>query len=81
LNNVRRETSRISRNKKREVSEKISINLREIVRTNIRTLHRGINEFKKGYQPRTNKVKDENVGLLAYSQSISIRRKNYLCQQ
>jgi hypothetical protein len=26
---------------------------------NIRDLYRGINEFKKGYQPRTNLVKDE----------------------
>jgi hypothetical protein len=27
---------------------------------NIRNLYRGINEFKKGYQPRSNMVKDEN---------------------
>jgi hypothetical protein len=26
---------------------------------NIRNLYRGINEFKKGYQPRTNLDKDE----------------------
>jgi hypothetical protein len=26
---------------------------------NIRDLYRGINEFKKGYQPRTNLAKDE----------------------
>jgi len=26
---------------------------------NIRELYRGINHFKKGYQPRTNIVKDE----------------------
>jgi hypothetical protein len=26
---------------------------------NIRDLYRGINEFKKGYQPRTDLVKDE----------------------
>jgi hypothetical protein len=26
---------------------------------NIRDLHRGINDFKKGYQPRRNLVKDE----------------------
>jgi hypothetical protein len=27
---------------------------------NIRDLYRGINEFKKGYQPRINMIKDEN---------------------
>jgi hypothetical protein len=32
---------------------------------NIRDLCRGVNEFKKGYQPRTNIVKDENGDLLA----------------
>jgi hypothetical protein len=28
-------------------------------------LNRGIDEFKRGYQPRSNLVKDENVYLLA----------------
>ena len=32
---------------------------------NIRDLHRGINDFKKGYQPRTNIVKDEVIWLQA----------------
>jgi hypothetical protein len=32
---------------------------------NIRDLYKEINEFKKGYQPRTNLVKDENGDLLA----------------
>jgi hypothetical protein len=31
---------------------------------NIRDLYRGINEFKRGYQPRSNLVKDENGDLL-----------------
>jgi hypothetical protein len=31
---------------------------------NIRDLYRGINEFKKGYQPRTNLVKDERGDVL-----------------
>jgi len=30
---------------------------------NIRHLHRGINDFKKGYQPKTNIVKDEKGDL------------------
>jgi hypothetical protein len=47
---------------------------------NIRDLYRDINEFKKGYQPRTNMVKEENGDLLADSHSILIRWKNYSCQ-
>jgi hypothetical protein len=43
-------------------------------------LFRGINEFKKGYQPTTNMVKEENGDLLADSHSILNRWKNYLCQ-
>jgi hypothetical protein len=45
---------------------------------NIRDL--GINEFKNGYQPRTNMVKAENGDLLADSHSILNRWKNYFCQ-
>jgi hypothetical protein len=37
---------------------------------NIRDLYRGINEFKRGYQPRRNFVKDENSDLLADSNTI-----------
>jgi hypothetical protein len=37
---------------------------------NIRDLYRGINEFKKGYQPRTNIIKDENGNLLADPQNV-----------
>jgi hypothetical protein len=47
---------------------------------NIRDLYRGINEFKKGYQPRTNLVKDERGDLLADPHKIFNRRKNYFCQ-
>jgi hypothetical protein len=32
---------------------------------NIRDLYRGVNVFKKGYQPRTNLVKDERGDLVA----------------
>jgi hypothetical protein len=32
---------------------------------NIRDLYRGITEFKKGYQPKTNLIKDERGDLLA----------------
>jgi hypothetical protein len=45
---------------------------------NIRDLDRGINEFKRVYQPRSNLVKDENGDLLADSHSILNRWKSYL---
>jgi hypothetical protein len=44
---------------------------------NIRDLYRGINEFKRVYQPRNNLVKDENSDLLADSYNILNRWKNY----
>jgi hypothetical protein len=47
---------------------------------NIRDLYRGITEFKKGYQPRTNLVKDGRGDLLADPQKILTRWKNYFCQ-
>jgi hypothetical protein len=37
---------------------------------NIGDLYRGINEFKNGYQLRTNLVKDENGDLTADSHNI-----------
>jgi len=33
---------------------------------NIRELYRGISDFKKGYQPRTNIVKDDKGDLVAH---------------
>jgi hypothetical protein len=47
---------------------------------NIRELLRGINEFMRVYQPRSNLVKDENGDLLADSHNILNRWKNY-CPQ
>jgi hypothetical protein len=44
---------------------------------NIADLYRGIDEFKKGYQPRNNLVKHENGDLLADSHKILNRWKNY----
>jgi hypothetical protein len=40
-------------------------------------LCRGINEFKKGYQPRNNLVKEENCDLFADSHNILNRWKSY----
>jgi hypothetical protein len=47
---------------------------------NIRNLCRGIHEFKKGYQPVSNVVKDERGNLLAGPHRILNRWKNYFCQ-
>ena len=47
---------------------------------NIRDLYRGINDFKKGYQPRCNIVKDEKGDLVADSHSILDRWRNYFFQ-
>jgi hypothetical protein len=44
---------------------------------NIRGLYRGINYFKKGYQPGSNLMKDENGDLLADSHNILNMWKNY----
>ena len=43
-------------------------------------MYRGINEFKKGYQPRTTIVKDEKGDLVADSHSIMARWRNYFSQ-
>ena len=40
---------------------------------NIRDLYRGINDIKKGYQPRTRIIKDEKGDLVADSHSIMAR--------
>jgi len=60
LNKVRREVSRHFRNKKnaylRAKIEELETNNKI---KNIRDLYRGISDFKKGYQPRCNIVKDE----------------------
>jgi hypothetical protein len=81
LQNLRRETSRTFRKKKREYL-KGKINELETYNKNknIRDFHSGINEFKKGYQPRINIMKDENGNLLADSQTVLNRWKNFFNQ-
>jgi hypothetical protein len=44
------------------------------------TCNRGINNVKKGYQPRTRIVKDEKGDLVADSHSIMARWRNYFSQ-
>jgi hypothetical protein len=47
---------------------------------NIRDLCREIDDFKKGYQPRTIIVKDEKGDLVGDSHSIMVRWRNYFSQ-
>ena len=47
---------------------------------NIRDIYRGINDFKKGYQPRTDIVKDEKGDLVADSHIILARWRKYFSQ-
>jgi hypothetical protein len=46
----------------------------------MRDSYRGINEFKKGYQPRVNIINDENGNLLADPQSALNKWKNFFNQ-
>jgi hypothetical protein len=67
-------------NKKREyLKDKITAIELNNKNKNIRDLYRGIPKFKKGYQPKTNLVKDERVDLLADPQKMLTRWKNYFC--
>jgi len=81
LKNVRHEVSRHFRGKKkaylRARIEELETNSKN---KNIRDLYRGINDFKKGYQPRCNIVKDEKGDLVADSHSIVPRWRNYFSQ-
>jgi hypothetical protein len=54
--------------------------LRQIVRTTISETYIGINELKKGYQPRTSIGKDESGNLFADSHGILSRWKNFFYQ-
>jgi hypothetical protein len=47
---------------------------------NIKDFYRGINEFKKGYQPRINIIKDESGNLLGYPKNVLNRWKNFFNQ-
>ena len=43
-------------------------------------MYRGINDFKKGFQPRCNLVKDEKGDMVADTHSIVVRWRNYFSQ-
>jgi hypothetical protein len=81
LKNLRRETSKIFRKKKREyLKGKINELETNNKNKNIRDLYRGINEFKKGYQSRINIINDENGNMLADPQSVLNRWKIFFNQ-
>jgi hypothetical protein len=81
LNNIRRETNNHFRKNKREY---LNVEINEIAtdsyNKNMRDPYRGINEFKKGHQRRSNLAKDENGDLLAHSHNILNWWKNYFSQ-
>jgi hypothetical protein len=75
LNNIRRDASRHFRNKKKAyLKAKI-----EELETNSK-INNVINHFRKGYQPRTIIAKDEKGDVIADSQSIMARWRNYFSQ-
>jgi hypothetical protein len=81
LNNVRCENSRHFRNRKREyLKDRVNELEMNSKKKNIRDLYRGINEFKGGYQPRSNLAKNEIGDLFADSSNIVNRWKSYFSQ-
>jgi hypothetical protein len=83
LNNLRCEIGRHFKNKKgdylKDKNNDPAMNSKK-KKKNIKDLRRGINEFKRGYQPHSNLVKDEGGDLLADSHNILNRWKNYISQ-
>ena len=81
LNNVIRDDDRRFGNKKKEY---LKAKIEELETNsnikNIRDLYRGINDFKKGYQPRSKIVNDEIGDLVADSHSILARLRNDFSQ-
>jgi hypothetical protein len=64
LNNIAHKARRHLRNKKwKSLRDKINELATNSKSKNIRDLYRGISEFKRGYRPRSNLVKDEMICL------------------
>jgi hypothetical protein len=78
LNAVRREANTHFREKREYLKDESNEPESNSKNKNIRDLYRGINEFKKGYQPRTNSVNNKMSDLLADPRKILNRWKNYL---
>jgi hypothetical protein len=81
LHNVRHEASTNFRNKKKEnpKAKIYELDTNSKIK-NIRGLYRGINDLKKGYQPRTNIVKAEKGDLVTDSHSIWAWWRNHFSQ-
>jgi hypothetical protein len=81
LNKVRRNASRHFRNEKKAY---LKVKIEDLETNskikNVRDLYMGINDFKKGHQPRTIIVTDEKGDLVADSHSIIARWRNYFSQ-
>jgi hypothetical protein len=82
MNDIIREARRHFRTKKRQylkhiISELAKNSKNKNIRYTYLFIYRGRNLFKRGYQPRNNLVKDENGDLLAESNNILNRWKNY----
>lgn len=54
--------------------------LQSTVKTRLLETYRGLNEFKKGYEPRAKLMKDENFDLLLGYHNVSNRWKYYFSQ-
>jgi hypothetical protein len=81
LNNVRREACRHFRNKKKEyLKAKINELETNSKNKNIGDFYRDISDFKKGYQPRTNVVKEEKGDMVAFPHSILARWTKHFFQ-
>jgi hypothetical protein len=59
-----------TKNKRQHLKGKINKVETNNKNKNIRDMYRDINQFKKGYQPRLNIIKDENGNLLADPQCL-----------
>jgi hypothetical protein len=77
---LRRDVSRCFRSKKEYLKSKINEHENNSKTKNMRDLYRGINDFKKGYQPKTNIVNNEKGNQVADSHSILARWRNYFSQ-
>jgi len=86
INNVWREASRHFRKEKKEYLKAKNDRLETNSKIeNTRDLYRGISDFKKGYQTRTNIVKDNKGDMIIGFQCILARWRNnfsflvYMC--
>jgi hypothetical protein len=78
INGANLQNLRQFRNKKREyVEDRTNVLETNNKNKNIRDLYRGINEFRKGYQPTTNIIKDEDGNLVTDPYSTLNRWKNF----